>query len=512
MREAHRLSALARGGRTLSTGCFALLCLRFIVAAFHESGGFPWPTLALTAGGLGLGWWRPGSALFAFTVAVPLLCGLVQTTLVGAIAPVFLLFSAMWLGIQAGRLTEGKPLTPTLGTFPSIAVDLLTYALLVSLAVQLWENQRIPGGIPLLSTRTVHGFGEPAYFLTSAFIWLQGLFYFRELCVISCNSALSARNSALGHPGDWVHPGFAIYGVTMGCFILFEHFLRIPTGWAGSGFQSPYEDISSLGSIAVALAIFAATMLRKSSGLKLSFTFALLVGTASLTIASWSRGAWLSGIIFLLLLAWCRLPKKWFMALIAAGACAVILINVTASQSIWQRNIYLTRLIQLVRVEGIASKSAGRLELWHKAAALIQENPLMGHGIGSFYLKSPLYALPNDPYAKVPDFAHNTLLQIAAEQGIPIALLFAGLCGWTLWVGVRTWLQDKNRRLNPSKHSLLVLGVTLALGAYVQTQMTANSLNVYVSNQFFFWFLMAALLALTQPPAPIPANQQLRPA
>lgn len=36
------------------------------------------------------------------------------------------------------------------------------------------------------------------------------------------------------------------------------------------------------------------------------------------------------------------------------------------------------------------------------------------------------------------------------------------------------------------------LGVTMALGAYLLTQMTANSLNVYVSNQFFFWFLMAA--------------------
>ena len=40
-----------------------------------------------------------------------------------------------------------------------------------------------------------------------------------------------------------------------------------------------------------------------------------------------------------------------------------------------------------------------------------------------------------------------------------------------------------------------MLGVTMALTAYLLTQMTANSLNVYVSNQFFFWFLMAALFS-----------------
>ena len=39
-----------------------------------------------------------------------------------------------------------------------------------------------------------------------------------------------------------------------------------------------------------------------------------------------------------------------------------------------------------------------------------------------------------------------------------------------------------------------VLGVTMALVAYLITQMTANALNIYISNQFFFWFLMAALL------------------
>jgi hypothetical protein len=35
----------------------------------------------------------------------------------------------------------------------------------------------------------------------------------------------------------------------------------------------------------------------------------------------------------------------------------------------------------------------------------------------------------------------------------------------------------------------------LALIGYLATQMTANSLNVYVSNQILFWFLIAVVIS-----------------
>jgi O-antigen ligase len=123
---------------------------------------------------------------------------------------------------------------------------------------------------------------------------------------------------------------------------------------------------------------------------------------------------------------------------------------------------------------------------------------MVGHGIGSFYLMSVNYAEPDDPYATKPDFAHNVFLQIAAEEGVPIAALFAGLIAWTLGCGFCTWLRQRAATAKCSADALLILGATLALGAYLQTQMTANSLNVYVSNQFFFWFLMVAILAISE--------------
>jgi O-antigen ligase len=158
----------------------------------------------------------------------------------------------------------------------------------------------------------------------------------------------------------------------------------------------------------------------------------------------------------------------------------------------------------LVQIENLAKKSPERINLYFKAIGMIRERPLLGHGIGSFYLSSPGYAETGDPNAPVPNFAHNVFLQIAAEQGVLVAGLFAGLIGWTLWRGVRAWQATGGRQAaiipgeRASQDRLTLLGTTLALGVYVQTNLTSNSLNIYASNQFFFWFLMAAVLGMTQ--------------
>jgi O-antigen ligase len=104
------------------------------------------------------------------------------------------------------------------------------------------------------------------------------------------------------------------------------------------------------------------------------------------------------------------------------------------------------------------------------------------------------FARPGDPYADIPNFAHNFLLQMAAELGIPVAALFLALILFTLWQGYKSsGAREKFQVPGAKFQDLEMLGVTMALVAYLITQMTANALNIYVSNQFFFWFLMAAV-------------------
>lgn len=152
----------------------------------------------------------------------------------------------------------------------------------------------------------------------------------------------------------------------------------------------------------------------------------------------------------------------------------------------------MARLHSLIRVENLSTKSSARFEIYHKALGMTNSRPWTGHGSGSFYLTSPKFALKNDPMGAEPNFAHNFIMQFAAELGIPATLLFCSLIGAAWYKGFRrTWaaLKEKNGNRVP-------LALFLALTTYLSTQMTANSLNIYVSHQFLFWFLIAALLTL----------------
>jgi O-antigen ligase len=100
----------------------------------------------------------------------------------------------------------------------------------------------------------------------------------------------------------------------------------------------------------------------------------------------------------------------------------------------------------------------------------------------------------------MPNFAHNTFLQVAVELGLPVGLLFSSLVAYALWTGWQGWRTTLQRGLITSDKisngaGLSILAATSAFGAYLVTQMTANSLNIHLTNQFYFWLLIAAMLA-----------------
>ena len=499
------VSWLSRWWRGLLQVCFLLLCLRFQVAAFREVYPYYWPTLILVVGSMVLGAWKPVAALFAFTLAVPLLDGLAQTAMLTCAFPPALVFSALWIGVTARSWrgssetdagihkiasypTPSHSHTPSHLFFVTLITDILITAMLLSLAYQIWHHRDLPGLWSAFSNRSVFGYGEQFYFITSAYLWLQGFFFFRYLGPHIQETAIST----------WIKPMFIIYGVTMVVFVLIQYFCNIPEGWQKAGFQSPYEDISSFGSLSVAVFIFALTIQRRVSWPRLIGQALCLSVLLALVIASWSRATWLAGIIFSLVIACLRLPRWCSLLIILLVVATIVVINGSANSDTFRSHLYLTRLVALVRLENVASKSPERMELYHRAYRMLQKHPLTGHGIGSFYLTSKDYATHGDYRENEPDFAHNIFLQIATEQGVPIAALLAGLCSWTLYQGFSAWIKRRNASKDGSDHALACLGVLLALSAYLETGMTGNSLNVYVSNQFFFWFLVAALIMTSE--------------
>ena len=515
---------------------FAVLCLRYIHAAGSENGSLAGPLGLLLVAAAGLGAWRPRTTVFAFAVAMPLLNGLPILGVTGGSPSV--VFAALWLGWMARQLFSiiardpkeqaGPPALPA----ALLAADLLITALLLSLGAQLWRHHHDAQFWTILLRHTAAGYGDPYYFLHSAFIWLQGMFWFRALLLIWQSGPWDAREENSGRALDLSTAGseqlryaptkdkgprsrggliaskirlvfLSTAGLTA-VFTLSGYKSILKDNYYDRGFLSAYEDIFSFGGFAAAVLVFAVALLAKKNWGNFCWRILYTAGVTGLVVLSWSRGIWLAAGVFLLIVAWFRLPRWWTLVFLAMTAVAVGVINLQAKKPSWQDHAYLSRLVALARIENLSNKSPDRLNLYHKAVGMIGEHPLLGHGIGSFYLSSPRYAKTGDHYAEIPNFAHNVFLQIAAEQGVVVAALFAGLVGWTLWRGVRAWQATGGRQApvipgdRNSEERLTLLGTTLALGVYVQTNLTSNSLNIYASNQFFFWFLMAAVLGMTQ--------------
>lgn len=63
-----------------------------------------------------------------------------------------------------------------------------------------------------------------------------------------------------------------------------------------------------------------------------------------------------------------------------------------------------------------------RFELWRASLEMIEANPLLGVGAGSWEVQIPLYQGP-DRQMEIDFYAHNELLQFAAEYGVPVFLI-----------------------------------------------------------------------------------------
>ena len=78
--------------------------------------------------------------------------------------------------------------------------------------------------------------------------------------------------------------------------------------------------------------------------------------------------------------------------------------------------------------EGLTS--GGRFETYKATLRLIGDHPWFGTGQGTFAYAFPAYRGADAPIWGVWDVAHNTLLEIAADMGIPIAMLVT--VGWAI--------------------------------------------------------------------------------
>lgn len=147
--------------------------------------------------------------------------------------------------------------------------------------------------------------------------------------------------------------------------------------------------------IAVSLPLIATLLATGSRTGVISLALIVIVALlASRRVRTWRKRTWLGLALVALLLAW-----------IAAG--------------IFSRNTAGAALSQ-------------RLALWHDVVALMQQHPWLGVGVGQLnfaWTLTPLAARAPDVF----DHAHSLPLHLAAEMGVPAALLIFSLLAFVLW-------------------------------------------------------------------------------
>jgi O-antigen ligase/Flp pilus assembly protein TadD len=223
-------------------------------------------------------------------------------------------------------------------------------------------------------------------------------------------------------------------------------------------------------------------------------------------VASQTRGAWIgaaSGTLLLLILCRKKIPglltrnRAALGSLLMATLLALGLFVATHAQT-------------LGRLKGMFSgdeEIARRLTLMRCSLQMAQEHPWLGSGPGNFRLLFPSVQsaglsqdkLRNRPYI-VSEHAHNDLIQMAAECGIPAALLMLALILWTyktIGSAIRQAREVERQSEAPGK-PLLLSGILSALLA-LHVHGLANFPFLIAPTQMTAWALAAIGLRLALP-------------
>lgn len=163
-------------------------------------------------------------------------------------------------------------------------------------------------------------------------------------------------------------------------------------------------------------------------------------------LVSLSRGAFVAALGQIILAGFIVMRRRgarslravWGPALLTAAVAAAFFINANALRSAFYDVQDAGERITFSSADG-ATSIAERRQFWKQAWTLALEHPLTGWGPYSFRFVQPRL---QEGILATSDHAHNVLLKLAMERGIPAALLFLGLLALVLLPPLRALLRD----------------------------------------------------------------------
>lgn len=156
-----------------------------------------------------------------------------------------------------------------------------------------------------------------------------------------------------------------------------------------------------------------------------------------------------------------------------AAAALAIAAGAFAPETFWRRSSTLAHLEEDASVQG-------REHAWQVLGVVVDERPISGVGAGAFLAAWPRYAPLEAGGRRY--VAHNLLLEVVADLGIPAFVIFVAFSAWMLWI---TWWAGRDPLVGREGRAIFA-----ALAGYLVCEMV----NGY-SMSWFLYFLFACGVA-----------------
>lgn len=207
--------------------------------------------------------------------------------------------------------------------------------------------------------------------------------------------------------------------------------------------------------------------------------FGLSLGMLVLTQ---SRGAWLGCAAGIYLL--CLLKEKHFLWLLLPLSVGLLLFFFVRADG---------KLLEMLSLLDTSQEATlpGRVEIWSKALIILRDFPLTGIGLGAFgeayrqYYASIVLPSASD----VVFHAHNTLLSVAVEVGLPGVLIYSTVLGG---FGAMSWKALKHKR---TMNRALALGLACGIVAFLVFGLF-DAFTLGRNLEIIFWVFLGCASAL----------------
>ena len=192
---------------------------------------------------------------------------------------------------------------------------------------------------------------------------------------------------------------------------------------------------------------------------------ALYAGVVFVAFLVASRGATLAFLLVLPGLVWLARPRPAFfrklalLAVVTGGAYLAAFLSTGGLRGVGQR-----------LADTVEGGDPARIMLLRSAWLMIQDQPWLGSGLGTFQLLYPRYQFLEET-GTAGGWVHNDYLQLWQSAGLPMLLLLLGI---VVWVGWGAWCSLRQR----DEEAMLRMGYLAGIGAIL--------LHANVNFLFFF--------------------------